>query len=44
VAFGIDRNTDCLAEVEVSGKLEEIGDGAVADFRDLRLLSEERGS
>jgi hypothetical protein len=44
VAFGIDGDADGFAEVEVGGKLEEIRDGAVADFRDLRLLSEERGS
>jgi len=34
VAFGVDAN-DSFAEVEVSGKLEEIGNGTVAYFRDV---------
>ncbi len=42
VTFGIDSDAYGFAEVQVSGKLEEVRDGVVADFGDLRLLGEKR--
>jgi hypothetical protein len=42
VTFGVDGDADGFAEVKVGGQLEEVGDGAVADFGDLRLLRGKR--
>jgi hypothetical protein len=42
VAFGVDRDAYGFAEVEVGGQLEEVEDGAVADFGDGGLLRGKR--